>query len=157
MHFFALKYLTKLAQDWINPIMNNEFPFLSIFEKDNILQQQEIYFSFVGLPVFFFFYWCGSFLSSWQNVKWLKKIINKKNSYTHQGTGKDSCMKVTLSCVQYMFSRKVLLKVFSAVQCYSVHMYNCDILNVSTQKHVSSQPRSSHISTGKNPQIAMNY
>lgn len=76
---------------------------------------------------------------------------------THQETGKDSCMKVTISRVQYMFSRKVLLEVFSAVQCCSMHVYNSDVFYVSKQKHVSSQPRSSHISTGKNLQIAVNY
>lgn len=63
----------------------------------------------------------------------------------------------TISCVQYMFSRKVLLEVFSAVQCCSMHVYNSDVFYVSKQKHVSSQPRSSHISTGKNLQIAVNY
>lgn len=128
---------------------------MSIFENVNILQQQKIHFSLrICWPSNFFnFLLHGCFLSSWQNVKGFFFL----SICTHQGTGKDSCMKVTISRVQYMFSRKVLLEVFSAVQCCSMHVYNSDVFYVSKQKHVSSQPRSSHISTGKNLQIAVNY
>lgn len=91
--------------------MNNFLLWSSLKMSTSFNSRKFIFhYAFVGLPLllffsvldnFFYFYMC-----------------------THQGTGKDSCMKVTISCVQYIFSRKVLLKVFSAVQCCSMHVYN---------------------------------
>jgi len=55
-----------------------------------------------------------------------------------------------------MLSRNILIKAFSSLKTLK-YSSNFNIFYVPEQKHVSSQPRSSHISTGKNPQLAMNY